>query len=324
VTLHKRKDTWFDWTEKHQEAFNQLRAALSSESVLAHPNFELSFILSCDASNYAIWTILSQKQNGKERPISFASRVLNEHEANYRTTHKEILAVIFYTKIHRCFLYGRRFQIITDHAALKWLVTVQSHQWARLTRWVLKLSEYDFEIIHKPGKKHISADVLSRHIAAVQLVSETTSTTDDLDLTRDMLGREPRTDMYCQQQKENVVSGSKQDFCVDDNGILYHGKNCRDGRIVVPKTFVQAVIERHHDKVYAGHQGITRTQDLVELNYFWPTLNKDVEEYVSKCHSCAQHKSGRIVPAPLGELPETHSPFELTFIERTIPSKRKR
>jgi hypothetical protein len=66
-----------------------------------------------------------------------------------------------------CFLYGRRFKIITDDAALKWLVTVKNHQCERLNRWVLKPSEYDFEIQHRPGSKHINADVLSCHVAAV-------------------------------------------------------------------------------------------------------------------------------------------------------------
>jgi hypothetical protein len=47
-----------------------------------------------------------------------------------------------------------------------WLITVKNHQCARLTRWVLKLAEYDFEILHRPDKKHINADVLSRHVAA--------------------------------------------------------------------------------------------------------------------------------------------------------------
>jgi hypothetical protein len=99
---------------------------LSSDSVPAHPNFEIPFILSCDASNYAISAILSLKQNGLERPISFASHMLNKHEVNYSTTHKELLAVIFGTKTHRCFLYGRKFKIVTDHAALKWLITVKT------------------------------------------------------------------------------------------------------------------------------------------------------------------------------------------------------
>jgi hypothetical protein len=260
LTLLTRKDTRFEWTPKQQEAFDKLKAALSSESVLAHPNFELPFILSCDASNYAISAILSQKQNGQERPISFASRVLNEHEVNYSTTHKELLAVIFGTKIHRCFLYGRKFQIVTDHAALKWLITVKNHQCARLTRWVLKLSEYEFEIIHKPGKKHVNVDVLSQHIATVHSFQENAETTDELDLTHNVILREQRTDEYCQRQLEKVRNETEVDFSIDNTGILHFGKENHDRRIVIPQTLVHTVIEYHHDKVYAGHQGITRTQ----------------------------------------------------------------
>jgi hypothetical protein len=125
-----------------------------SESVLAHPEFDQPFSLSCDASNYAISAILCQEYEGNERTLSFASRVLNKHEINYSTTDKEILAVVFGVQTHRCFLYGRKFKIITYHAELKWLITVKNHQCARLTRWVLKLAEYEFEFVHRPGKKH--------------------------------------------------------------------------------------------------------------------------------------------------------------------------
>jgi hypothetical protein len=99
---------------------------LASDSVLAQPEFDKPFILSCDASNYAISAILSQEHEGKERPLSFASRTLNNHEINYNTTEKELLAVVFGVQIHRCFLYGRRFKVITDHAALRWLISQKS------------------------------------------------------------------------------------------------------------------------------------------------------------------------------------------------------
>jgi hypothetical protein len=67
--------------------------------------------LSCGASYYAISAILIQLQNGKERPISFASRVFNKAEKNYSTTHKELLAVAFGTQVHRWYLCGRKFII---------------------------------------------------------------------------------------------------------------------------------------------------------------------------------------------------------------------
>jgi transposase InsO family protein len=179
----------------------------------------------------------------------------------------------------------------------------------------LKLAQYEFEIIHKPGKKHVNADVLSRHIAILHSFPEKTETTDQLDLTHDIILREQRADEYCQKQLEEVRNGTDVDFSIDNEGILHFGKESHNRRIVIPRTLVHTVIEYHHDKVYAGHQGITRTQDLIKLKYFWPTLNKDVENYINNCHSCAQHKGGRIIPVPLGELPETHFPFEMTSID---------
>jgi hypothetical protein len=171
LTQLTKKDVKFAWTDAQQSAFDNLKAALTSDSVLAHPRFDQKFILSCDASNYAISAILSQLQNGKERPISFASRMLNPAERNYSTTQKELLAVVFGTQTQRCFLYGRKFKMVTDHAALKWLITVKNHQCARLTRWVLKLAEYDFEIEHKAEKKRVNADCLSRHVATIAMES---------------------------------------------------------------------------------------------------------------------------------------------------------
>jgi hypothetical protein len=126
LTQLTKIDEKFMWTDLQQRAFDNLKADLTSDSVLAHPRFEQLFILSTDASDYPISTILSQLHNGKERPISFASRMLNAAERNYSTTQKELLAVVFGTQIYRCFLYGRKFKFVTDHAALKWLIP---HQW---------------------------------------------------------------------------------------------------------------------------------------------------------------------------------------------------
>jgi hypothetical protein len=103
LTQLTKKDEKFVWADPQQQAFDNLKAALTSDSVLAHPRFDQPFILSTDASNYAISAILSQLHNGKEWPISFASRMLNAAERNYSTTEKELLAVVFGVQIHRCF-----------------------------------------------------------------------------------------------------------------------------------------------------------------------------------------------------------------------------
>jgi len=144
LTLLTRKDEKFCWSEPQKTFFDTLKEALTSDSVLAHPEFDKPFILSCDASNYAISAILSQEHGGKKRPLSFSSRILYKHEINYSDTEKVLLAVVLGVQTHRNFLYGRKFKVITVHEALKWLITVKNHQCARLTRWVLKLSEYEF------------------------------------------------------------------------------------------------------------------------------------------------------------------------------------
>jgi hypothetical protein len=132
LTQLTKKNEPFKWTVFHQQAFENRKAALTSKSVLAHSRFDQPFILSTDASDYAISAILSQLHDDKERPISFANRMLNAAERNYSTTQKELLAVVFGTQIHRCFLYGRKFKVVTDHAALRWLITVKNHHCARL------------------------------------------------------------------------------------------------------------------------------------------------------------------------------------------------
>jgi hypothetical protein len=256
LTQLTRKDVKFCWSEPQQTAFDDLKEALTSDSVPANLEFDTPFILSCDASNYAISAILSEEHSGKERPLSFASRVLNNHEINYSTTEKELLAVVFGVQTHRCFLYGRRFKVITDHAALKWLITVKYHQCARLTRWVLKLAEYDFEILHRPGKKHVNADVLSRHVvAAVRKRKESlTATETDVEqpeimtITKKFIKQAQSKDEFCKETSQALSEGKVLPYFVDQDATLYYKSVGASGepRIVVPASLTQQVIRQHH------------------------------------------------------------------------------
>jgi len=81
----------------------------------------------------------------------------------------ECLAVVWSVKLFRPYLYGRAFGIITDHAALKWLMT-RPNLAGRLHRWSLTLQEYEFTIEYRPGTTNVVADALSRAPAAVRAV----------------------------------------------------------------------------------------------------------------------------------------------------------
>ena len=81
LTTLTRKNQEFSWGPKQQEAFLGLKKRICTIPVLAYPNFKLSFILTTDASKTATAAILTQVQNGLERPIAYDSR-----QVKYRGT----------------------------------------------------------------------------------------------------------------------------------------------------------------------------------------------------------------------------------------------
>jgi hypothetical protein len=160
-----RKNTPYVWDDKTEKAFNTLKECLITEPLLQYPDFTRPFLLTTDASNEAIGAVLSQGPVGKDLPLGYASRTLNNAEKNYPTV-EELLAIVWGCKHFRQYLYGRKFTIVTDHRPLTWIFSVKDPS-SRLLRWRLKLEEYDYEVIYKKGSENKNADALSRiHVTA--------------------------------------------------------------------------------------------------------------------------------------------------------------
>lgn len=87
-------------------------------------------------------------------------------------TEKELLSVIYGIHQFKVYLYGQKFTVQTDHAALWWLLKLHSPS-PRLARWSLTLQQYDFEIVHKPGRLNVLLDILSRMVNAYEIVDVT-------------------------------------------------------------------------------------------------------------------------------------------------------
>jgi hypothetical protein len=132
---------------------------------LQYPDFTKEFILTTDASNQGLGAVLSQGEIGKDLPIAYASRNLNQAEKNYSTSEKELLAIVWGIKHFRPYLYGRKFKIACDHKPLMWIMNVKDPG-SRLVRWRIKL--YDYEIINKKRANNTNADALSRINTVVQ------------------------------------------------------------------------------------------------------------------------------------------------------------
>lgn len=158
--LLKKSCSW-QWTEEQEFAFERIKHLLTTRPVLKYPDFERSFRLVTDASQVGLGACLMQDFGHGWQPVAYASKVNNHAEANYSITELECLAVVWAVKLFRPYLYGRTFGIVTDHAALKWLMT-RPNLAGRLHRWSLTLQEYDFSIEYRPGSTNVVADALSR------------------------------------------------------------------------------------------------------------------------------------------------------------------
>lgn len=162
LTSLLKKDVPFIWNKEQDSSLDYFKDILTKEPILQYPVFSEDFLLTTDASNYAIGAILSQGEIGKDLPIAYASRTLNKAECNYSTIERELLAIVWAVQHFRPYLYGRKFTILTDHRPLTWLFNCKDPS-SRLIRWRLKLEEYSYEIRYKPGRINSNVDALSRN-----------------------------------------------------------------------------------------------------------------------------------------------------------------
>jgi len=155
------KDCEFVWTPACQAAFATLISGIVDNAVLARPDHSRPFIIQVDWSAEAVGAVLSQIHDGVERPVSFQSRSLGAAEKNYSPTEGEALAAVWGISVFRPYVQGRHFTLQTDCSALTWLKDHVDPP-PKLARWLMKLSEFTFDICHRPGKKNANADALSR------------------------------------------------------------------------------------------------------------------------------------------------------------------
>ncbi|CAM4602147.1 unnamed protein product [Caretta caretta] len=157
----KKQPNAVQWTGKCQKAFNKLKATLMSDPVLRAPDFDKPFLVTTDASEHGVGAVLMQKGPDQEfHPVVFLSKKLSERESNWSVTEKECYAIVYALEKLRPYVWGRRFHLQTDHAALKWLHTVKETN-KKLLRWSLALQDFDFDIQHISGASNKVADALS-------------------------------------------------------------------------------------------------------------------------------------------------------------------
>ena len=164
--LLKKKEQW-NWGPPQKQAFKEAKSQLTSTKILTHFDTSKKLMLSCDASPYGVGAVLSHRfPDGTERPIAYASRSLAVAEKQYAQIEKEGLAIVFGVKKFHSYLLGRRFTVYSDHKPLQYLFSesrpVPVMASARIQRWALTLSAYNYSIEFKSGSAQGNADGLSR------------------------------------------------------------------------------------------------------------------------------------------------------------------
>ena len=155
LTQLTRKNEKFEWNDKYEASFQELRKRLVIAPVLALPDDKGDFVIYSDASLQGLGCLLMQ--HGKV--ISYASRQLKTHELKYPTHDLELAAIVFALKIWRHYLYGEKCEIYTNHKSLKYIFTQNELNMSQ-RRWLELIKDYDYTIHYHPGKANVVADAL--------------------------------------------------------------------------------------------------------------------------------------------------------------------
>lgn len=161
-----RKRVAFVWGKAQQEAFEKLKEKLTKAPILRLPQWELPFTIETDASGTGLGALLTQGEGEQVWPIAYASRILKDAETRYSATEREGLAVVWAVGKFKSYVMGSPFVVITDHAPLKALRTKANLE-GRLLSFAEKLASYDYDVVYRPGKDNVVADLLSRAMMAV-------------------------------------------------------------------------------------------------------------------------------------------------------------
>lgn len=295
VNSKKRDKTVIQWTDKANEAFSQCKLALQKAATLSHPLIDdnVPTALMTDASDMCVGSVLQQKVGNEWRPLGYFSKKLTTAQQKYSTYDRELLAIYLSIKYFRKMFEGRQLIIFTDHKPLIHAFSKlkkDNSEIPRRTRQIIFISEFTSDIRYISGPDNIVADTLSR----IETITCPTS------IDFEQLADAQLTDEYLQFTVNNSDSNitlrkihlpycNKLIYCLVDNGQI---------RPYLTSNFRKIAFDSVHGM---SHPGIRVTRKMVAQKYFWPGMNRDVNNWARTCLQCQRAKISRHTVSNLGE-----------------------
>ena len=299
------------WETAQKDAFETIKRQLVSKPVLAIYDPQLQTKVIADASSYGIGAVMVQKhQEGTWKPVAFISRTLSSTEEKYAQIEKEALATTRACERLADYLIGKTFHNETNNKPLGPLLGTKNldEMPSRLQRLRMRILRFDFTISHVLGKELTTADALSR------APSKSTSRVKQEEVielyVENILLQLPASDKRLEEiaaaQKEDPICRKLFEYCKEGWPDMIHqlpsslspywssrgeisqvqGLLLKGPRLIVPSSMRLEILDRIHD----GHQGIVKCRRRNKDSVWWPGLGKQLEEMVTNCRKCIEHR----------------------------------
>ena len=301
-TLLESNVEWH-WTEHQEASFTALKKLVTEAPVLKFFDPTKPVKISVDASSKGMGAVLLQD----EQPIAYASKALTKSQQNYAQIEKEMLAIVFTcTRFHE-YIFGLcSIEVETDHKPLEMILTKPLHQApTRLQKMIMTIQKYPITVKYRPGKELIIADTLSRaylpeeasDICAeefeVNIVYTLPISESKLETFKDETAKDPSL----QELKTTVEKGwpesksrvshrispywNYRDEISTYDGIMFKGE-----KVIVPKTMQREMLEIIH----SSHLGMEKCKCRARDVLYWPGMNSEIENTVSRCQICSTYR----------------------------------
>ncbi|CAH2084649.1 unnamed protein product [Euphydryas editha] len=316
------------WKPDHEAIRQKIISVLTSEPVLMIFDPALKTELHTDASAIGYGAVLMQEKEGKVHPVAYFSKRTTIAESKYHSYELETLAVVNAVKHFRHYLHGRKFIVVTDCSSLR-STRKKLDLTPRVHRWWAFLQGFDFDIVHRSGKRMPHVDFFSRNpipTDGTKVSSVVTVPSKQVNLTE-----LPENWLLAEQQKDNELSKLMTDLKEGNlgpdvaktyefrSGVL-HRKIQRRGKTrclpIVPRSFRWSVINVIHEGLF--HLGWEKTLEKVYDMYWFENMTRYVRKFVENCITCKISKShsGK-VQAELHPIPKVAIPWHTVHVDVT-------